>query len=185
VSRRISPLELLRAWGVIYAGNFLGATVTGGMAVIATLSVANGQVIGTKATAVAAGMAELNMVETFFAGLLGNVLVCLAVWISYSGRTTTDRIIAVTFPVTAFYVLQLEHVIATMFYFPFAFFHGVIAETATVSGVAFPAADGTVLGVGAFLAHLIPVTVGNIVGGGVLVGAVYWFIYLRGRDRPD
>jgi formate/nitrite transporter FocA (FNT family) len=127
-------------------------------------------------------MADLGMVSTFFAGLLGNVLVCLAVWISYSGRTTTDRMLAVSFPITAFYALGLEHVIATMFYFPFAYFHA-LATGASQEILSFAGPDGGLLGVSAFLAHLGPVTAGNIVGGGALVGVVYWFIYRRGVYR--
>lgn len=176
VGRRITPWELIRAWIVIYLGNLLGAVATGVMAVLAAVSIAHENAIGAKATAMAAGMADLDIVQTFFAGLLGNVLVCLAVWISYSGRTTTDRILAVTFPITAFYVLGLEHVIATMFYFPFAYVHA-LGEGAAVGVMSFPAPNGNLLGPVDFLAHLGPVTLGNIVGGGVLVGVVYWFIY--------
>jgi len=180
VSGRIRSWELVRAWVVIYIGNLLGAIATAAISVAAAISRAHDSAIGAKATAVAARMAELDGTETFFAGMLGNVLVCLAVWISYSGRTTTDRILAVTFPITAFYALGLEHVIATMFYFPLAYFHA-LAEGATAGPLAFTGTGADVLDLPDFLAHLGAVTAGNVVGGGVLVGTVYWFIYLR-RD---
>lgn len=184
VGRRISLFELLRAWVVVYLGNLAGAMATGAMAVLAGLSVRDGGAIGAKATSVATGMARLDTLETFFAGVLGNVLVCLAVWISYSGRSTTDRILAVVPPIVAFYALGLEHVIATMFYFPFAYFHA-LADGRGVATLTFAGSDGTTIGTAAFFGHLLPVTIGNIVGGGLLVGAVYWFVYLRGRGaRP-
>lgn len=179
VSARIGLGELLRAWVLVYLGNLAGALATGVMAVLAGLSLRDGALLGTKATAVASAMANLGTVETFFAGVLGNVLVCLAVWVSYSGRTTTDRILAVVPPIVAFYALGLEHVIATMFYFPFAYAHALAA-----GGPVFAGSDGAGIGLDAFVLHLLPVTLGNIVGGGFLVGAVYWFVYLSGRRHP-
>ena len=180
VSGRIGLGELLRAWVLVYLGNLAGALATGVMAVLAGLSLREDSLLGTKATAVASAMAELGTLETFFAGVLGNVLVCLAVWISYSGRTTTDRILAVVPPIVAFYALGLEHVIATMFYFPFAYAHALAAGNPLFAG-----SDGARIGLDAFTLHLLPVTLGNIVGGGFLVGAVYWFVYLSGRRHPE
>jgi formate transporter len=119
---------------------------------------------------------ELGMVEAFFLGILGNTLLCLGVWLTYSARTTTDRVVALISPVAAFYVLGLEHAIAVMFYLPCAASIELLAGPAfwQVAGIAAPG-----IGVAGTLGVLLPVTAGNIIGGGGLVALTYWFIYLR------
>jgi formate/nitrite transporter len=168
VSGRITAGELLRAWGLVYLGNLAGTIATAAIAVLAGLTVEANGALGEKATRTAVAMAELGPVESVFRSILGNTLVCHAIWLTYSARTTTDRILCVLLPIGAFYTLQLEHVIATMFYFPLAYF-------VTLTGESTLAAPGVV----DFGTHLVAVTVGNVIGGGVLVGAVYWFVYLR------
>ncbi len=171
VSGRITAPELLRAWALVYLGNLAGTIATAAIAVLAGLTLEAGGALGAKATRTAAAMAELGPVESVFRSVLGNALVCHAIWLTYSARSTTDRILCVLLPIGAFYTLQLEHVIATMFYFPLAYF-------ATLNGDTTLAAPGAF----AFATHLLAVTVGNVIGGGVLVGAVYWFVHLRKRD---
>jgi len=116
-------------------------------------------------------------------GILCNALVCLAVWLSYSARTTADRILAIVPPITAFVAAGFEHSIANLYFVPL----GLLIARLDPGFVA--AHDlgrhAQVLSWSAFLrGNLLPVTIGNVIGGAVLVGAVYWFVYLRPRRRP-
>lgn len=177
VSRRIRALELIRAWIIVYFGNLAGTVATAAIAVLAGMTAEAGGALGAKATRTAADMAALGPVESIFRSVLGNALVCHAIWLTYSARTTTDRILCVLLPIGAFYTLQLEHAIATMFYFPLAYFAAL--QDAAATGGPVLAAAGAAPGFPDFGAHLLAVTIGNAIGGGVLVGAVYWFVYLR------
>lgn len=184
VSRRITAVDLLRAWVIIYIGNLIGTLFTGALAVLAGLATRSDGGLGRLALSTVRRMTDLGTLETFFVAVLGNVLVCLAAWVSYSGRTTTDRILAVVPPIVAFYAMQLEHVIATMFYFPLAYFVS-LSQGSHLGLTGFDDAQGRPIDVLDFALHLAPVTLGNIVGGGVLVGVVYWFVYLHPRRRKQ
>lgn len=153
--------RLLRNWALVYLGNAIGAAATAGLCVAAGLHRLGHGAVGDAAIAAAHGKLSHPFFEAFVLGVLANALVCLAVWLTFSARTTTDRILAVVPPVTAFVAAGFEHSIANLFLLPFGLGVG---------------ADG---GVGAmWLNNLIPVTLGNVVGGAGLVGLVYWRIYL-------
>lgn len=185
-SGRLSTREVLRAWILVYIGNFIGAVGTA-MLVFLTEDYFHGDAtVGIAALATAQAKASLPIVPALVHGILGNVLVCLAVWLCYSARTTSDRILAIIPPITAFVAAGFEHSVANMYLIPFGMMvkYGAAAPFWAASGVipdTFPA-----LTLRGLVANLVPVTVGNIVGGGLLVGAVYWFVYLRRRrSTPD
>ena len=116
-------------------------------------------------------------------GILCNALVCLAVWLSYSARTTTDRILAIVPPVAAFVAAGFEHSIANMYFIPLGLFIKAGAPAAFWEAIGKTPADYAALTwSNFFVRNLLPVTIGNIIGGAVLVGAVYWFVYLRSRS---
>ena len=178
--------EMLRAWGIVLVGNFIGAT---GTAVLVFLS---GQYFSGKGgvAAVALGIAtakvSLSFDRALFLGILCNTLVCLAVWISYGARTTVDKVIAVVFPISAFVAAGFEHSVANMYFIPFGLLIKTWAPASLWTQIGGSAANYGALTWPAFFSSLIPVTIGNIIGGGGLVGAVYWFIYLRKRaPRQD
>ncbi|MEX0788133.1 MAG: formate/nitrite transporter family protein [Anaerolineales bacterium] len=184
-SGKVGTWQLLRNWGIAYVGNFVGAL---GTALLVTLSRQYGfgaGAVGRTALAIAASKVDFDFVQAFTLGVLCNGLVCLAVWLSFSARTTMDRIVAVIPPITAFVAAGFEHSIANMYFLPVALLiQAVDPAFATASGV-----DLTRLGWESFLVrNLLPVTLGNLVGGSVLVAAVYWFVYLRptrgARRRP-
>ena len=177
---RLSTLHLLRAWGIVFVGNLLGAAATGGMLVLAGQHAEASGGVGQRLLESAARINGLGVGEALLLGVLGNTLLCLGVWLTYSARTTTDRILALISPVAAFYVLGLEHAIAVMFYLPCAAFIELLAAPPfwQAAGAIDP---GVTLG--SFLHVLLPVTVGNIIGGGALVALMYWFIYLRPERR--
>ncbi len=179
VSGDISIRQLLRNWGIVYLGNFVGALI-----IVALIYLSNhwsfGDV-GVKALLIAHKKVNLSFTEALTKGVLCNVLVCLAVWLCFAGRTVTDKILAILFPITAFVALGFEHSIANMYFIPAGL---LLAESSAVVTAATQVAGSTVdlsqLTVSGFLVNnLLPVTIGNILGGGVFVALVYWFIYLR------
>jgi len=180
---RIRLVELLRAWALVYVGNLIGAVATVAMMLTAGLHLAGEGDVGLQALEATRHKIEQSFVQALFLAVLGNILVCLAVWLSYSARTTTDRILAIVPPITAFYALGLEHVVAAMFYFPYALALQLLDPWGFHAYAGVPVEAFPEVTVDAFLAHLVPVTLGNIVGGGVLVGAVYWFVYLHRRRQ--
>lgn len=174
--RRLSTLHLLRAWGIVFIGNFIGAASTAALLIVAGRHAEMGGGVGAALLATAERINSLSMLDAFLLGTLGNTLLCLGVWLTYSARSTTDRILALTPPVAAFYVLGLEHAVAVMFYLPSAALIGAFAEPGFWASIGQQPIDITVLGI---LRVLAPVTAGNVVGGGILVALVYWFVYLR------
>jgi formate/nitrite transporter len=161
VDRRITVGALLKNWGIVYAGNLIGAV---GLAVAFGLSGLLDGPMGETAAKAATTKAALPAVEAFVRGALCNALVCLAVWLSFAARTATDKILGVLWPVTAFVAMGLEHSVANMFLLPAGMWAG--AEVAT-TGV---------------IGNLVWVTLGNIVGGagGVALAYRYAFGVLRG-----
>ncbi len=178
-SRRIGTGALLRAWGIVFAGNLVGSVGTALLVFLGGHHLMDGGAVGATALAIAEAKSTLPFIRAFFLGVLCNVLVCLAVWICMGARSAGDKLLAVLFPVAAFVAAGFEHSVANMYFIPQGLLirHGAGAEFWTMAGTtagAYPA-----IGFGGLLANLVPVTLGNIVGGGVLVGLVYWFIYLR------
>lgn len=160
--RKVTHGELLRNWFLVYIGNLIGALGTVFLVVMSgVLALGDGAVSDT-AVAIAESKLSLSFSEAFFRGILCNVLVCLAVWLCFSARTVVSKILAIVFPVSAFVALGFEHSIANMYLIPIGYFAG--SDTVTAMGL---------------LMNLIPVTLGNIVGGSALVALTYWIIYLR------
>ncbi len=163
-SRRVSTPELLRNWGVACAANLVGAA---GLALLVhwsgVMQALNQGAAGQAVWKIAAAKAALPWAEAFFRGVLCNVLVCMAVWMTLAGRSVSDKVLAIVFPITAFVAAGFEHSIANMYFFPLAMLLGAP------------------LGAGDMLRNLVPVIAGNIVGGSVLVALVYWVVYLRPR----
>lgn len=167
--RRITALQVLRCWGWVLLGNLLGALATAALALVARAHEAGGGALGSTLLQAAATKSRLDPGQAFVLGLLCNGLVCLAVWISYGARSTTDRVMAVLLPVTAFVALGLEHSVANLFVLPWALCLQAL-EPAFAARVLEPGA----LEAGAALAgNLLPVLLGNVVGGTLLVALPY------------
>jgi formate transporter len=181
---RIGTPALLRNWALVYAGNFLGALSIALAVVLAGTHHAGAGAFGATAMRIAADKLRPDFTQAIVLGILCNVLVCLAVWLAYSARTTADRILAVVPPVSAFVAAGFEHSIANMYFVPLGLF--IAALDPAFVGARGLEASAQLLSWSAFLArNLLPVTVGNVIGGAVLVGGVYWFVYRRpGVVRP-
>ena len=177
-SGRVSTLRLLRNWAIVYVGNFAGALATAGLLYAGKQYEFGKGAVGETALTIAATKTGYGFGQAVALGMLCNALVCIAVWLCYSARTTTDKILSIIPPISAFVAAGFEHSVANMFFVPFALF--VKSDTAFVAAQKAP--DLSNVTWGRFLgSNLLPVTIGNIVGGGLMVGAIYWFVYLRGQ----
>ena len=183
-SGRVSTAALLRNWTIVFAGNSLGAIGTAALVYVAGVHRFDGGAWGSTAIAIASAKLGLGFVQAVALGLLCNALVCLAVWLTYSARTTTDRILAIVPPISAFVAIGFEHSIANLYFVPLGIFVAVFDPTFVAArGIAAQADSLTWMGF--VLRNLVPVTLGNVVGGSLLVGAVYWFVYLGPRTRRE
>jgi formate/nitrite transporter len=177
VSRHITFVRLLRNWGIVYVGNFVGALSIVVMVWAAQWWKQDGGAVGATALATAAAKTSLPFGVVFVRGILANALVCLAVWLATGGRTLIDKIFAIVFPISAFVAAGFEHSVANMYFIPMGMLIKNEPGLAKAAGVSTD--QLAKLDLGGFLTNLTAATLGNIVGGAVLVGLVYWFVYLR------
>ena len=178
-SGKVTGRALLRNWVIVYAGNFVGSFGTALLVLWSKQYTFGGGVVGETALKIAAGKASLDFFQAMALGVLCNALVCLAVWLTFSARSTIDKIAAIIFPITAFVAAGFEHSIANMYFVPF----GLLIKSFDPAFVAETGLELTNLTWGNFIVNnLLPVTIGNIIGGAVLVAAIYWSIFLRNRD---
>jgi len=180
-SRRISPGSLLRAWSLVYVGNVAGALGTAALVFFARHYELGNGAVGETALAIASAKAALPTTQLFLLAVLCNVLVCLAVWMSFGARTLTDKIMVVVPPVTAFVAAGFEHSIANLYFLPYGLAVKEWAGPDFWTAIGQSAADYPTLTVGSAIHNIGVATVGNLVGGSLMVGAVYWFVYLRRR----
>ena len=180
-SRKVSTLSLLRNWSIVYLGNFVGSVATAALVYLARQYASGSGSVGEYALKIAASKMHYTFIQAMALGILCNALVCLAVWLTYSARSTGGKILAIIFPITAFVAASFEHSIANMYFVPYALFIKAF-DPAFVTSLADKAPDLTSLTWGNFLLkNLLPVTIGNIIGGAGLVALMYWFVYLRNR----
>lgn len=173
-SRKVSIALLLRNWGIVYVGNFVGAILTAYFLFLSKQYTFDGGAVGATALDIANRKCGLDFWPALFLGAYGNALVCLAMWLCFSSRTMTDRILAIVFPITAFVASGFEHCVANMYLIPMGLF---VKSDAVAAALARSVADLTWANF--LVRNLIPVTIGNIIGGGVMAGAIYWWVYLR------
>jgi formate/nitrite transporter len=180
-SRRIAVSALLRAWTLVYVGNIAGALGTAALVFLARQYGFGGGAVGETALAIAAAKTALPTVQLFFLAVLCNVLVCLAVWMSFGARSTTDKVMVIVPPVAAFVAAGFEHSIANVYLLPYGLAIKAWAGPEFWSAIGKTAAAYPDLALGGVLHNIVVATVGNLVGGSLMVGAVYWFVYLRVR----
>lgn len=171
--RKITTPELLRNWALVYASNAVGAV---GLAFVVYLShhaAMNEGAVGLQYVKIAAAKTALPFWEAFFKGVLCNLLVCLAVWMALAGRSVTDKVFAIILPISAFVAAGFEHSVANMYFIPL----GIMLKDGSTAPAGVDLAS---LDWGGFAGNLMPVTLGNIFGGSVMVALVYYLIYRRG-----
>jgi formate transporter len=178
-SGKVSARALLRNWVIVYVGNFVGSVGTALFVFLGRQYTFGGGAVGITALRTAAAKCDLGFLQAVALGVLCNALVCLAVWLTYSARSTVDKILAIVFPIAAFVAAGFEHSVANMYFVSFgllikdldpAFVSSVAGQIPQLSGMTW---------MSFLVRNLLPVTAGNIVGGAVLVAAVYWAIFLR------
>lgn len=178
-SGKVTFTAMMRNWVIVYFGNFVGSFGTAVLMFFTRQYTFGKDAVGIAALNTGVAKTSLDFVQAIALGILCNALVCMAVWLSFSARSTMDRIASIIFPITAFVAAGFEHSIANMYFIPYALlvkagdaeFMGRVAEKITNL-------DKLTWG-NFFIYNLIPVTIGNIIGGAVLVAAVYWAIFLR------
>ena len=180
-SRRITLGALLRAWSLVYLGNICGAVGTAALVFLAGQHGFSGGAVGKTALGIASTKAALPTVQLFFLAVLCNVLVCLAVWMSFGARSVSDKVLVIVPPVAAFVAAGFEHSIANMYLLPYALAIKTWAEPAFWAAIGQDAAAYPGLTTASALHNIIVATIGNLVGGSLMVGAIYWFVYLRRR----
>ena len=185
VSRKITASKLLRNWILVYAGNFLGSVATAAILYMSKAWTNNGYQFGIRAMMIASHKVSLGFVEAFFLGILCNSLVCLALWLAASGKKVSDKVLAIIFPISAFVAIGFEHSVANMYFLTFSLMikdDPMLLSAMKTAGITVDMSNIDYIGV---LNNLVPVTLGNIVGGCLFVGLVYWLAYLRNNRREN
>lgn len=173
---QISTAEVLRNWAIIWIGNLVGALGLVFLVFMAHTGNLNDGQVGEAVVRLALSKLAPDALTIFFKGVLCNILVCLAVWLSYAGRSVTDKLFGMLLPVTAFIAAGFEHCVANMFLLPWGWLMAA-------SGHAPAGIDASVFSLGAILHNLVPATLGNIVGGSG-IGLIYWAIYRKTLGEP-
>jgi formate/nitrite transporter len=165
----VETSQVVKNWIWVYFGNLLGAFGTAALVFLAGVAALDDGAVGDTMVQIARSKVALDPVSALARGILCNVLVCLAVWLCMGARSVADKILAILFPISAFVACGFEHSVANMFFLPI--------------GMALAAGTAAPLSVSGALSNLVLVTIGNILGGTVLVALVYWFVYLRGEGE--
>lgn len=176
--------KLIRNWFLVYTGNFIGSLI------IAVFIYYSGQfnfsdgLLGGFTIKTAAYKTGLSFGNAFFMGILCNWLVCLAVWMSFAAKDIAGKLLAIFFPIWLFITSGFEHSVANMYYIPagiFAKHNPVWLKAAKELGVTADKLSGLNWS-NMFIKNLLPVTLGNIIGGGLFVGMAYWFCFLYKKE---
>jgi len=175
--RKISTAELLRNWAIVYAANAVGAAGLALLVYLAHHGAMNGGAVGATYVKIAVAKSGLPFGEAFFKGVLCNLLVCLAVWLAMAGHTVVDKIVGIVLPISAFVAAGFEHSVANLYFIPLGM---LLADPAALPATV----NAASLGWSGLAANLVPVTLGNIVGGSVMVALVYYTVY-RGHALAD
>ncbi len=176
LDRQVTVRRLLRNWTIVYFANLVGSLLLVLLMYWSDLWKIDGGLVGAKALSIANAKVNLTFLQAFVRGILCNWLVCLAVWMAVSARAVAGKVFAVFFPITAFVASGFEHSVANMFFIPLGLALKGQTAIVTAAGLTDKLAHLTV---GGMAMNLIPVTLGNIVGGAFFVATLYWVVYVR------
>jgi len=172
---KVKPVDMLRNWVTVYLGNFIGSLLLVYIVFGAGLYASGSNALGVAALSIANSKVNVSWTAAFFRGILCNWLVCLAIWIATSAEDTTGKILACLFPITAFVGSGYEHSVANMFFVPMGIMLKNVPTVVAQSGLNLSNLTWT----GFIVNNLIPVTLGNIIGGGFFVATLYSYIYCK------
>lgn len=174
MEKKISFWQMLRNWIIVYFSNLVGAFTIAFLIFNTGILESNAGKLGGYAVKVAVYKGGLTFTQAFTSGILCNIIVCLAVWGAYSAKDIAGKLWMIWFPIMAFVVAGFEHSVANMYYFSI----GMLAKTNPAYVEASHVGEKiSKLDIGHIVGNLIPVTLGNIVGGAIFVGLLYWIIY--------
>ena len=178
---KVTGRALLRNWAIVYLGNFVASIATAALMFFTRQYTFGANAVGLTALRIAVAKCDFSFVQAVALGILCNALVCLAVWLTYSARTTIEKIRAIIFPITAFVTAGFEHSVANMYFIPIGLFiKDFDPQFMAAVGDRVPNLE-LLTWQAFFIKNLIPVTIGNIIGGAVLVAAIYWVVFLRDK----
>ncbi len=182
LEKEISPAGMLKNWAVVYVGNLVGGLLIAAGVVYSHQPDLFGNQTAVSVISTAAAKCSLSFGDGVIRGILCNFLVCIAVWISFAAKDVAGKIVGLFFPIMMFVLCGFEHSVANMYYIGAGIFAKGIpeyAQAAVKAGVD----PGAVTWGNFFGGNLLPVTIGNIIGGAVCVGCVYWYVYLKKPGR--
>lgn len=185
-SRKVTTGQMLRNWIIVYFGNMFGA-----YSIVILMFLSGHYLFGKGLTGdnilhIAEAKCQLGFIQAIVLGILCNILVCLAIWLCYSAESTQGKILAIIFPISAFVAAGFEHSVANMYFIPMGLLVKRSADPELWNLLGADPAQFEALNPGNyFINNLLPVTIGNIIGGAVFVGLAYWFIYLRGKSSSN
>jgi len=183
-SKKVTFAQLMRNWIIVYIGNLVGSILTAYIVFLGKQYSFGSGAIGLAALNIAEGKTALTFIQAVALGIMCNALVCMAVWMCYSARSTVDKILAIIPPIACFVAAGFEHSIANMYFIPVALFIKYFGDSTFFTAIGKTAADFPHLTWGNFfISNLLPVTIGNIIGGGFMVGLIYWFVYMRKTNK--
>ncbi|WP_352419653.1 formate/nitrite transporter family protein [Proteiniborus sp.] len=161
VDKKISIKQMLKNWGLVYLGNFIGSIILAA-ALVFTGVYKPGSPMAETAFSIATGKMTASVAQIIVKGIFANILVCLAVWMSFGAQDITSKAVAIWFPVMTFVMLGFEHSIANMFFLPLAKYIGFEVSWAQM-----------------WLHNIIPATIGNIIGGAIIIPLLYYVVYIK------
>lgn len=171
-SGKISISQMLSRWVVVWLGNFAGSLLIVFLVYMAGIYKLNGEAVAASMVSVAAGKVTPDWVTIFFRGILCNIFVCLAVWIGTAGKTVVDKVVGILLPISAFVACGFEHCVANMYFLPM----GAVMHAC---GYGTDIAGADALNAAGIAFNLSAATLGNIVGGALLIALGYWFVYAK------
>jgi formate transporter FocA len=179
-SQKVSTRQMFRNWILVYFGNMFGAFSIVVMMLLSGHYLFGNGVTGNNILTIAASKCQLDFIQAIVLGILCNILVCLAIWLCYSARSTQGKILAIIFPITAFVAAGFEHSVANMYFIPMGILVKNHADPALWELIGKSPSQFEMLNWGSyFTKNLLPVSIGNVIGGSGFVGIAYWFIYLK------
>ena len=173
---KITFKQLMLNWNIVFIGNLIGSLAIVLLVYLSDHWLINDGAVGAKAIMIANSKVNLSFMVAFSRGILCNILVCMAVWMCFACHTVADKVLVIILPVAGFVAMGFEHSVANMFFIPAAL---VAQGNPEIVSLIDSSVDLSNLNMVGFINNLLPVTLGNIVGGSVFVGLTYWFIYLR------
>ncbi|MFZ2446635.1 MAG: formate/nitrite transporter family protein [Syntrophobacteraceae bacterium] len=180
VGKKVTTGAMLRNWVIVYIGNFVGSVLTAYMVFLGGQHKFGGGSVGLAALNIGVAKTSLDFIPCVALAIFCNALVCMAVWMCMSSRSNADKVLVILPPISAFVACGFEHCVANMYFIPSAIFIKDLDPTYFATVASKLKDGGAILNWGDFITrNLIPATIGNIIGGALMVGLMYWFIYLR------